>query len=160
MVDFLYGSRDSDDARTVLLRYYSSECMAHGAYLISIAVGLLGFIGALPHFWSIATFDRVVLLGLISSILATLAIHVLGRAFFWGYLAFSVLFVVSKKESEIRVEEGTAATSLILLHRACFDYVLRKHWIAKAFDRVRMWEIGLWLVLIIGFSLGWLVLSL
>lgn len=160
MVDFFSDLQDLDKARAVLLRYYSSQCVAHGAYIITVAVGLLAFIWALPHFWSVEILSRIVLLGLISSILLTLAIHIVGRTYFWSYLASVVLRVVPKKEGEIRIEEGTAATSLLLLHQACFEYVRRKHKIAGAFYTARIWEIELWLILFIGFLLIWLILSL
>ncbi len=160
MVDFFSDSRDLDNARAALLKYYSSQCVAHGAYIIGIAIGLLAFIWALPHFWSVEIFSRVVLLGLVSSILLTLAIHIVGRTYFWSYLASVVLHVVPKKEGEIRIEEGTAATSLLLLHQACFEHVRRKHKIAGAFYTARMWEIELWLVFFIVLLLIWLILSL
>lgn len=160
MVDFLYGSKDSDSDRAVLIKYYSSQCTAHGAYLVAIAIGLLSFIGVLPYFWSIAFFSRVVLLGFVSSILLTSTIHILGRALFWSYIASAVMRVAPKKESEIKIEEGTTATSLWLLHQACTEYVRKKHKIAEAFYTTQIWEIELWFILFIGFSLGWLVLSL
>lgn len=160
MVDFLSGSKDSDDARAILLKYYSSQCTAHGAYIIAIAVGLLSFIGIIPYFWSVAFFTRVVLLGLISSILLTLTIHILGRTLFWSHMASAVIRAVPKREGEIKMEEGTTATSLFLLHQACAEYVGRKHKIAGAFYTARMWEMELLLILFIVFSLIWLILIL
>jgi hypothetical protein len=158
MVDFFSDSKDLEDARAVLLKHYSSECVIHGAYIIAIAVGLLSFIGVLPYFWSITLFTRIAMLALISSILLTLAIHILGRALFWSYVASAVIRVAPKKESEI--EEGTTATFLWLLHQACTDYVRKKHKIAGAFYTLRMWEIELWFIFFIGFLLGWLIPSL
>jgi hypothetical protein len=160
MVDFLFGSKDSDSDRAVLIKYYSSQCTAHGTYLIAIAIGLLSFIGALPYFWPVAFFSRIVLLGLISSILLTSTIHILGRALFWSHVASAAIRVAPKKESEIRIEEGTSATSLWLLHQACTEYVRKKHKIAGAFYTTRIWEIELWFIFLIGFSLVWLFLSL
>jgi len=160
MVDFWRDSKDLDSVRTALQKYYSSEYIAHGEYIISVAIGLLGFVVALPYIWSLELFTRVVLLGLISSILLTLTIHILGRTLFWSYLASAVLLVVPKKESEIRIENGTTVTSLLLLHQACTEYVRRKHKLIGEFYSLRIWEIELWLILFIAFSLIWLALSL
>lgn len=160
MVDFLSGSKDSDDARAVLLKYYSSQCTAHGAYIIAIVVGMLSFVGILPYFWSVAFFTRIVLLGLVSSILLTLTVHILGRTLFWSHMASAVITAVPKRDGETKMEEGTTATSLFLLHQSCTEYVRRKHKIAGAFSTARMWEIELWLILFIVFSLIWLILIL
>lgn len=160
MVDFLYGSKDSDSDRAVLIKYYSSQCMAHGVYLVAIAIGLLSFVGVLPYFWSVAFLSRVVILGLISSTLLTLTIHILGRALFWSHMASAIIRTAPKREGEVKTEEGATATSLFLLHHACNEYVRRKHKIAGAFYTARMWEIELWFILLISFLLGWLVLSL
>jgi len=160
MVEFLSDSKDLDNARAALLKYYSSECMAHGTYIITVAIGLFGFVQVLPVIMPLEILQRVVLLGLISSILATLTVHILGRALFWGYLASEILRVVPKKESEIKSEEGTTATSLQLLHQACAEHVRRKHRIIGEFHRARIWEIELWLIFFIGFSLILLTLNL
>jgi len=160
MVEFLSDSKDFDNARAALLKYYSSECMVHGTYIITIAIGLFGFVQVLPFIMPLEILKRVVLLGLISSILATLTIHILGRTFLWGYLASEILRVVPKKESEIKTAEGTTVTSLQLLHQACTEYVRRRHRIIGEFSSARIWEIELWFIFFIGFSLIWLALNL
>jgi len=160
MVDFLYGSKDSDSDRAVLIKYYSSQCTAHGAYLVAITIGLLSFIDVLPYFSSVAVFTRIVLLVLISSILLMLTIHILGRTLFWSHMASAIIRTAPKREGEIKTEEGTTATSLFLLHHACNEYVRRKHKIAGAFHTARMWEMELWFILFISFLLGWLILNL
>jgi len=160
MVDFLHGSNDLDSARTVLLKYYSSQCRTHVLYIISIALGLLAFIWSLPYFWPVAIFIRIIWLGLISSILVTLTIHILGRTLFWSQMASAVLRVAPKKEGEVKTEEGTTATSLLLLHQACFEHVRRKHKIAGTFYSARIWEIELWLIFFTIFLLIWLISNL
>jgi len=160
MVEFLSGPKHSDNARAVLLKYYSTKCITHGAYIITVALALWAFIWALPYFWSIEVFTRVVLLGFISSILLILTVHILGRTFFWNCSASAVLHVVPKKEGEIKTEEGTTATSLLLLHQACVEYVRRKHRVIGEFYKAQIWEIELWLIFLIGLSLIWLALNL
>jgi len=128
-------------------------------YLVTIAIGLLGLVSAISYFLALELIARVVLLGLISSIFATLAVHIAGRTFFWSHMAKVVLFVIPKKEGEVAVEKGATVTSLLLLHQACIEYIRKNYKIVGSFDAARMWEIELWLLFFVGFSLVWLALS-
>jgi len=160
MVNFWRGSDDSDSVRMALLKHYSLQCIAHGIYIFTVAIGLLGFVVALPIFWSIEIITRSILLGLISSILLALTVHILGRTLFWSHLASAVLSVTPKREGEIKIENGTTVTSPLLLHQASVEYVRRKHKVIGAFHTTRMWEIELWLIFLTGLSLIWLIVSL
>jgi len=155
MVELLSRSRDSENDRAVLLKYYTSELIVHGLYAVSIAIWLLVLFVVFSIFGSVPVTGRVILLGLVSSVWLTLGIHILGRTLFFGCLAYSVLFVIPKRESETRLEEGTSATSLLLLHRACVDYVRRKQRIVGEFHSARIWEVELWLILFVVLSLVW-----
>ena len=49
MEELRLSVRDKQDARMALLRYYSSECIAHGVYLLALAVAFLGFVEFTPQ---------------------------------------------------------------------------------------------------------------
>ncbi|MDH5389728.1 MAG: hypothetical protein OEX10_01050 [Candidatus Bathyarchaeota archaeon] len=55
MEELRLGVKDKQDARMALLRYYSSECVAHGAYLVALAVTFLGFFEFTPHILEFVT---------------------------------------------------------------------------------------------------------
>lgn len=137
MEELRLSVKDKQDARTALLSYYSSECIAHGAYLVALAVGFLGLVEAAPHILEFATsvvsptlpeeLVRRIMLGLMASVFIVLVIYVLGRAVVWGYLRSAIVNVKPKGESKVEFEPGTTVTFMQQLHEACFDYVKGKH---------------------------------
>jgi len=156
----LFSDRDVQDARAALLKYYSSETIAHGAYLISLAVGFFGFMQLLPLFEPIEALQRALLLGFFLSIFFGLVVHILGRTFFWGYLSSEVLWTTPLKESEIKVEEGTGATLHVRLHQACSCRVRQKYKVWGQFYTIRLWELELWVILFVLSFLFWYLSSL
>jgi len=138
MEEFRLTPQDKQDARTALLKYYSAKCVAHGAYLVAIAVALYGFVKFIPFIPDSTTNITVLPLTpeLMKSIVVSLTlsgfivliVYVLGRTFFWSYLTTAILNVKPKEKSEVDHEsERTTVTFLQQLHIACFDYVENKH---------------------------------
>jgi len=161
MEDFLLSDRDVQDARAALLKYYSSETIAHGAYLISLAVGFFGFVQLLPLFETIEALQRALLLGFFFSIFLGLVVHILGRTFFWGYLSSEALWATPLKESEVTIEGRTSATLLIRLHQACGGRVKQKHKVwGQFYYTIRLWELELWVIFFVLSFLFWYLPSL
>jgi len=138
MEEFRLTPQDKQDARTALLKYYSSKCVAHGAYLIAIAVAFYGFVKFIPFILDSTTNITVlpstpelmksIMVSLTLSGFIVLIVYVLGRTFFWSYLTTAILNVKPKEKSEVEYEaEQTTVTFLQQLHIACFDYVGSKH---------------------------------
>lgn len=133
MEELRLSVRDKQDARMALLSYYSSECVAHGAYLVALAVGFLGLVEVAPYVLEFAAgvfspalpegLVRNVILGLMASGFMVLVVYVLGRAVFWGYLRSAIVDVRPKGGSGLEFEQGTTVTFMRQLHEACLDYV-------------------------------------
>lgn len=163
--------KDKQDARIALLRYYSFQCVAHGAYLVAIAVGLFSLVQLTPSILEFAA--SVTLLPvpseIVTSILFSLILsgfvvaiaYVIGRTFFWGHLATSILHVKPKEESEVeRESDKTTITFLQQLHLACLDYVKEKHkWSAQFYTLRRNGLALIWFDLFVVFLIVSLILS-
>ncbi|KPV63586.1 MAG: hypothetical protein AOA66_0718 [Candidatus Bathyarchaeota archaeon BA2] len=162
MEELRLSVKDKQDARMALLSYYSSECIAHGAYLVALAVGFLGLVEATPHILEFATrvfsptlpeeLARRIILGLMASGFIVLVIYVLGRAVFWGYLRSAILNVKPKEGSRVEFKPGTTVTFMQQLHEACFDHAKNKHRIWTKIYGLRAGHLALiWLDLFILF---------
>lgn len=139
MEELTLTPKDKQDARIALLKYYSSECVAHGAYLIALAVGFFGLVEVVSLLTSVDFFSVTpelaggIVASLMLSVFSVLIIHILGRTFYWGHLTTAVLNVKPKEESEVEFEaKRTTVTFIQRLHVACVDYVREKHkWSTK-----------------------------
>lgn len=149
MEELTLTPRDKQDARIALLKYYSSECTTHGAYLVALAVGFFGLVEATPLILKFVTsIDFLssapelaggIIASLILSVFIVLIIYILGRTFFWGYLTTAILNVKPKEESEVECEaERTTVTFIQRLHVACVDYVREKHRWSATFHTLRI----------------------
>ena len=149
MEEFRLTPQDKQNARTALLKYYSSKCVAHGAYLVAIAVAFYGFVKFVPFILDSTTNITVIVLtpevtksiivSLTLSGFVTLIIYVLGRTFFWSYLTAAILNVKPKEKNEVEHESPwTTVTFLQQLHIACYDYVESKHKISA-----KIYKLGL-----------------
>lgn len=137
MEELRLSVKDKQAARMALLSYYSSECIAHGAYIVALTIGFLGLVEATPHILEFATsvvsptlpeeLVRRIVLGLIASGFIVLVVYVLGKAVVWGYLRSAILNVKPKEGGEMKLEQGTTATFMQQLHESCLDYVKKKH---------------------------------
>jgi len=165
MEELVLTARDKQDARMALLKYYSSECVAHGAYLVAMAVGFFGLVEAtLVILKSETSVDFLpftpelvggIVASLILSIFIVLIICILGRTFFWGYLTTAILNVKPKKESEVECESGrTTVTFIQRLHVACVDYVMEKHRWSATIHTLRISTLALiWFYLFVVFTI-------
>ena len=170
MEELTLTSKDRQDARMALLRYYSSVCVAHGVYLVALAVGFFGLVEATPLIVEfVAGVDFLfftselaggILASLMLSIFIVLIIYILGRTFFWGYLTTVILKVKPKEESEVEIEsEGTTATFVQRLHVACIDYMKEKHkWLAIVYKLRISTLLLIWFYLFVAFTIVSLVL--
>jgi len=160
MEELRLSVKDKQDARMALLSYYSSECIAHGAYLVALAVGFLGLVEAGPHILGFATsvasptlpeeLVRRIVLGLMASGFIVLVVYVLGRAVVWGYLRLAIINVKPKEGNGVKFEPGTTVTFMQQLHEACLDYVKRKHGVWTKLYGLRAGHLALiWLSLFV-----------
>ncbi len=153
--------KDKQDARIALLKYYSSECVAHGAYLVAIAVGFFAFVEVAPLMTGVdflpftSELARGIVASLMLSVFIILFIYVLGRTFFWGYLTTVILSVKPKGKSEVEFEaERTTVTFIQRLHVACVDYVREKHRWSAIFYTLRISTLALiWFYVFVVFSI-------
>ncbi len=134
MEEFRLTPQDKQDARTALLKYYSSKCVAHGAYLVAIAVAFYGFVKFIPFILDSTILPltselmKSSIVSLTLSGFIVLIVYVLSRTFFWSYLTTAILNIKPKEKNEVEHEPGqTTVTFLQQLHIACFDYVESKH---------------------------------
>lgn len=138
MEELRLSVKDKQDARMALLRYYSSECIAHGVYLLALAVAFLGFVEFTLHILESVTnfvfpnlskeFATVTTLSLMASGFIVLVVYVLARIIVWSYLRSAILSVRPKGGSEVAYDpERTTVTFLRQLHEGCLDYVKKKH---------------------------------
>lgn len=134
MEDFTLNSKNKQDARIALLKYYSSECVAHGAYLVAISIGFLSLteVDSIPFTSELV---RSIVTSLLLSLFIVLLVYTLGRAFFWSYLRTTILSVRPKEENAVKFEaDKTIVTFVQRLHLACVDYVKEKHsWSATVY---------------------------
>ena len=173
MEEFRLTLQDKQDARMALLKYYSSKCIAHGAYLTAIAVAFYGFIKSIPFILD-PTINIIILpltteimksitISLTLSGFIVLTVYILGRTFFWSHLTTAILNVKPKEKNEVKCEpEQTTVTFLQQLHIACFDYVEHKHKISAKIYKLELGYLTLiWIdssVIFIIVSLIWLYL--
>jgi len=116
-----------EQARIALLKYYNSQCMTHGGYLIAILIGLLTIISR----WTTYAANIIGWIWGIVALLIALCAYTIGRIFWWGSFASEVLHVgkkeieeEKKKQSE---EEKKNATRMSILHKATSHKVYEKH---------------------------------
>jgi len=170
MEELALTPRDKQDARIALLKYYSSECVAHGAYLVALAVGFFGLVETTSFILKFATsvdflplspkLAGYIVVNLMWSFFIVLIIRILGRTFYWGYLATAILSVKPKEESEVECEsERTTVTFIQRLHVACVDYTREKHRWSATVGMLRVSTLALiWFYLFVVFTIVSLVL--
>lgn len=118
---FLVDRKKIQAARISLNKFYGEECMAHGAYLVAIAIGLFTFIQAIPK---IEFGIEIVNTTFVRSVLATFAvvgIYALARIIYWGSLANAILWVKPIDEEKVKemleVELCSEEAEITILHR-------------------------------------------
>lgn len=170
MEELRLGVKDKQDARIALLRYYSSECIAHGAYLLALTVASLGFVKFTPLILDFVTnvifptsseeFVTATTLSLTAGGFTVLFVYVLGRTIFWNYLRSAILRVKPKGEGGVVYDpERATVTFLLQLHEGCVGYVKKKHGFWGQFYGLRARHLALiWIDLFIVFLIVSLLL--
>lgn len=163
MEEFLLTPKDKQDARIALLKSYSSQCTAHGVYIVAIAFGFFSLVEITRSIASSPLFSelsRDIISSLTFSGFIVLAIYVLGRTFLWGYLRAAVINVKPKKEDEMKREsERTTVTFMQQLHVACSDYVKERHKVCARFFTLRLEHLVLiWFDMLVAFLTIFLIL--
>lgn len=111
--------------RRALLRYYNSQTMTHGGYLIALVIGIITM---LSRWTTFADDHRMWLLFIfILSLLLALGVNVSGRTFFWGNLS-----------SEIIMTKVDVETTISKLHRKTSERVVETHWLTSHFSRTKI----------------------
>jgi len=159
MEELTLTSKNKQDARIALLKYYSSECVAHGAYLIAISLGFLSLteIDSIPFTSELV---RSIAASLLLSLFTVLLVYTLGRTFFWSYLRTTILSVKPKDENAVKYEaDKTTVTFVQRLHLACVDYVKEKHrWSATVYTLKNSSLALVWFYLFVIFTIVSLLL--
>jgi hypothetical protein len=165
MEELRLSVKDKQDARIALLRYYSSECVAHSAYLIALAITLLAFVELTPYILEFATnfvfptlpkeSVTIIILSLVASSFIISFVYVLGRTIVWSYMRSAILGV-KPKETEVTYDpDRTTLTFLLQLHEGCLDYVKKKHGFWRRFYGLRTRHLALvWVDLFILFLIA------
>jgi hypothetical protein len=114
--------------RDILLKYYSSECTIHGAYILSVAIGAFAFLQAIDKINTLGSNIAFPIIGFISSGFLTISFLFLARIFYWGTLTSAVTHVreMSVEEAKETIEKERVKfdkiTFLLRLHRACIKH--------------------------------------
>lgn len=136
------SQKEEQNARIALLRYYSSNCRAHGTYILTVAIAI---------FTSLEVYTRIIILNetlknfafsFILSVLLTIGSYWLVRLFFWGYLATPIMWVKPLKYEDTTknlkcVLDKTNINTVIRLHLACSEYVKDTHETLSKFSKLR-----------------------
>jgi hypothetical protein len=137
MIDLPSGSQEELDARNSLLKYYYTECMAHGAYILTATIGIFGLIQAFSYIQFQNEFVKQVIFIVAVGGLIGLNIYFIFRSLRWAHFANSILWVKpidyqkEAKAFECKLSE-TRLTMMIRLHDACRNSVVKFHdWIYK-----------------------------
>jgi hypothetical protein len=155
MGEVFHIQKEAQNARIALLRYYSSGCRAHGAYILTSVLAIFGFFGFLPAIGHLDELVKTSIAALALSGFSTALIHFMGRSLFWGYLASNIINVkplsYELAADYLKREVGVASnTYLGRLHFACSDYVRKKYAIVGKFHSLK----NRWLVYVFVGSLA------
>jgi hypothetical protein len=113
---------EGDDlrARDILLKYYSSECTIHGAYILTVAIGVFAFLQVTKPMNEFVAIIPFVLSGFV-----TISVYILAKTIFWGTIASAVTHVreITVEEAEKGInKDRDKITFLLRLHRACINH--------------------------------------
>ena len=159
MVDLFDRRDDEQDARIALLRYYSSECVTHGTYILTIAVLI---------FTSLEVYTRITLLNetatnlvfsFILSFLFTMGFYLLMRLILWGYLITPLMWIkpltYEKAAEKLKCVQDKASVNLMIrLHLACGEFVKRAHKTVSKYAHPRHEWLVLFVICFFVFAFG------
>lgn len=124
MVNWFDNDEEEQRARDSLLRHYSSECMSHGAYIVTVAIGALTFVQATPYIQDIIPVEKGILISFAFSLLLTAFIFLASRIIFWGTIASTILHVRPATTMEIKREFGKDFDNSPLLVKLEFSCIM------------------------------------
>lgn len=164
MKGLLYSQEEEQKARESLLRYYHSECMAHGTYILTVAIGIFAFLEVLRYVQFPNEVWQKIVISLGLGLFSIIGFRFLVRTKLWGVMASDILCVKpmsyekAAERLKARLWKGTAnITLLIRLQYACEALFKDNHKIWGFFDDFmrKLW----FLLLLIGISFfGWFML--
>jgi len=131
-----HDEEDDQRSRAILVQYYSSECLSHGAYIIGVFVGIFTCIQARQfldlQIAQIETF-HFTWFSIAFSFFPVFLLYFLTRILFWGYLTTYALGIMPLDyEHTLRELPGvphglTRVTLLASLHFATVKAVRHDH---------------------------------
>jgi len=121
-----------EHARAALLRYYNSQCMTHGGYLIALVIGLLTIISNWTNFKDVIPLFYITVFFLI-----TLCGYIIYRIFWWGYFASTILHVGKKEieEEKKQRKERNNQVPMSILHCATTTQVRNTNVLTSLFEK-------------------------
>jgi hypothetical protein len=132
----LFDNPHEQDARDCLLKYYNSEGIAHGSYVLSVAVGFFAFVQAIQYIPEISVstiipiFENSIKDLIIFSILSTFVtfgLYLFARTVYWGVLSGYALHVPPMSYEEAHRRDPAATNLIHRLNVACVEYFEAHH---------------------------------
>ena len=119
MDNLLYSEKEKREAREALLKYYYSECVAHGTYILTVAIGIFAFIQVLPYLkfqWEIL---QEFITSLVLTIFLLIGVYFFARIILWATLATTIFWIkpLDCKEAEQYFPRNQKNYNLTLLLR-------------------------------------------
>jgi hypothetical protein len=121
------GNTEEQNVRLHLLRYYSTECLTHGTYLLSFLVVLASVIAfTLDRFLALQGWVKWFIVASIGEVFLFSFVYIFGRTLWWAYLINGVLRVKPISPKKLSLEPETKATLLLRIHKAGIEYMRGK----------------------------------
>ena len=129
-MSLLFDNPYEQDARDCLLKYYSSEGVSHGSYVLSVAIGFFAFIQAIPYIPEISvstipiienSFKESISICIFSTFI-TLGLYLLARTLYWGVLSGYALHVPPISYQEAYRCDPSATNIIHRLNQACVAF--------------------------------------
>jgi hypothetical protein len=110
------------EIRTSLMKYYSSESMTHGAFILTATIGLFTFFQAKNELVKTITIVHPkTLTSLVLGFLLSLLFYFMIRTIFWSAISSYALHVLPKKSEDLPLN------ALYRLHKSCLDLFKQHH---------------------------------
>lgn len=123
------------DARDSLLKYYNSKAVAHGSYVLSVAISFFAFIQAIPYIPEISdltipffenSFKELINIFIFSAFI-TCGKYLFARTLYWGVLSGHALHVAPMKYDNAVKTDPAASSLLHRLNQACVAEFKKHH---------------------------------
>lgn len=87
-------SNEIESSRKALLKFYSSQTMTHGGYIIALTVGFLTLVSRWDAFAE--TIGLRCMFYLMFSLIMSIGIYITGRTLYWACLSHTILGIAPK----------------------------------------------------------------